>query len=144
MFQIEHPDDYLDRIASERSRIEGGTSSSEPPRIGSSAWVSSEQLRYRATRAHAEPGRGRAGGDRTMDRTDVERWIQDYRQAGPPTTLTAALFTEDAAYCRTRGLERTLLARWATIVEKWRARRFQDRWRFDHVLRSTDTAVIEG
>jgi hypothetical protein len=62
MFQIEHPDDYLNRIASERSRIERRNQliralrGSVPP-LGSATEDQLRAVMREQLRAHAEPGR---------------------------------------------------------------------------------------
>jgi uncharacterized protein (TIGR02246 family) len=85
-----------------------------------------------------------------MDRTDVERWLTDYRRAwgtDDPGQI-GELFAEDATYSpypwprdgnRWRGRE--------AIVENW-VERGDSRvgWRFDHEIVAVDgdTAVVEG
>jgi ketosteroid isomerase-like protein len=85
-----------------------------------------------------------------MDRTDVERWIADYRRAwstDDPAQI-GALFTDDATYSPfpwPRG-ENAWHGR-DTIVEKWIGHGdSKTGWRFEHEILAVegDTAVIEG
>ena len=85
-----------------------------------------------------------------MDRTAVERWIADYRQAWSTDDpeQVAGLFTEDATYSPYPWpREENLWRGRDTIVGKWLGHGDSKvGWRFDHRILAVDgdTAVVEG
>jgi hypothetical protein len=85
-----------------------------------------------------------------MDRSDVERWIADYRQAWSTDDAAqiGARFTEDAKYSPFPWpRDENYWHGRDLIVEKWQGHGDSKvGWRFEHEILAVDgdTAVIEG